>query len=138
MSHIKTFYRDDMLFETQIGEHSVKIDVPESMGGHNRGPIPPQLFIASLGSCIGAFVVAYCREHGLDAAGMTVDFEFDKADNPVRLTNLKAIVNLPQAEIGRKEEVLRRVAEHCPVHETIRAFEGMEIEINGNRELELM
>lgn len=138
MSHITTYYKDDMLFETKIGEHSIMIDVPESMGGHDRGPMPPQLFIASLGSCVGAFVASYCREHDLDASGMTVDFEFGKESNPTRLTDFKVVVNLPNADITRKEEVLRRVAEHCPVHETIRAFEGMSIDIVGKAAVEML
>ena len=38
MATIRTSYKGDMLFETQLGRHSVLIDVPPSIGGTDRGP----------------------------------------------------------------------------------------------------
>ena len=35
-------------FETQIGTHKLTIDMPPENNGKDRGPTPPQLFIASL------------------------------------------------------------------------------------------
>ena len=54
MTTITTRYKSEMLFETQVGRHTLIIDVPEQMGGKDRGPMPPQRFIASLGSCAGS------------------------------------------------------------------------------------
>ena len=50
MAKITTYYKGDMLFESKLGTHSIIIDVPAGMGGTDRGPTPPELFIASLGS----------------------------------------------------------------------------------------
>ena len=47
MAKITTYYKGDMLFESKLGNHSVIIDVPAGMGGQDRGPTPPELFIAS-------------------------------------------------------------------------------------------
>jgi putative redox protein len=131
MATISTAYLGDMLFETTMGSHAIQIDVPATMGGSDRGPTPPELFIASLGSCIGAFAATYCEKSGIDTSDMTVDFTFDKAQDPVRLINLKATVNVPHGDCDRREKAILRVAEHCPVHETITALEGVEIELVG-------
>ncbi len=133
MATISTAYMGDMLFETTTGNHTIQIDVPPPMGGSDRGPTPPELFIASLGSCIGAFAATYCEKAGIDTRDMTVDFSFDKAQDPVRLINLKATVNLPYGDCDRREKAILRVAEHCPVHETITALEGVEIELVGRQ-----
>ncbi len=135
MAIITTAYKGDMLFETTMGNHTIQIDVPAAMGGSDRGPTPPELFIASLGSCIGAFAANYCQNSGIDTRDMTVDFSFDKADDPVRLINLKATVNLPYGDCQRREKAILRVAEHCPVHETITALQGIQIELVGQGEL---
>lgn len=137
MATITTYYKGDMLFESQMGKHKVTIDVPAGMGGDDRGPIPPQLFIASLGSCIGAFVAQYCEKNGIDDEGMEVDITFDKAADPTRLVNLKAQVRLPKGECGKRVKAIERVAEHCPVHSTIRTMENLEIEILGQGECDL-
>lgn len=137
MATIKTEYKGDMLFETQIGEHRLKIDVPANMGGKDRGPMPPQLFIASLGSCVAALIVDYCNHHGTDASDMSVDVSFDKVENPTRLTNIKVHVELPHVDCddARREKALHRVAELCPVHATIETVQDIEFEIVGGEHL---
>jgi uncharacterized OsmC-like protein len=131
MGKITTYYRGDMFFESKIGEHSVKIDVPASMGGSDRGPMPPQLFVASLGSCVGAFVAQYCEKNDIDTDDMTIDVTFEVAPDPTRLTDLKVTVNMPRGDCGRKVKAIERVAAHCPVHMTIETMEDLPIEILG-------
>ena len=131
MAKITTFYKGDMLFESKIGNHSVIIDVPESMGGSDRGAQPPQLFVASLGSCIAAFVAQYCEKNGIDATDMTVDITFEKAADPTRLVNLAATVKLPNGDCAKRIKAIERVAEHCPVKATIATMEGVSLNIFG-------
>jgi uncharacterized OsmC-like protein len=132
---IETRYKGDMLFETTIGAHTLVIDVPAGMGGHDRGPTPPELFIASLGSCVGAFVAQYCERNGVDTTDMAVDVTFDKAEEPTRLQNIKATVRMPHGSCGARRAAVLRVAEHCPVHETISTMKGIELELLGKEEL---
>jgi putative redox protein len=129
MATITTRYLGDMLFESDLGNHTVRIDVPAAMGGSDRGPTPPELFIASLGSCVGAFVASYCQRTAIDTEAMTVDVSFDKTGQPTRLTNLHVTVNLPNGFCGDREKALQQVAEHCPVHETISTLDHISLEI---------
>lgn len=131
MGKITTYYKGDMLFQSKVGDHILTIDVPPAMNGKGRGPTPPEVFIASLGSCVGAFVANYCEPKGVSTQDMTVDVTFEKASNPTRLTDLQIQVNLPQAECNGREKAILRVAEHCPVHETIGTLDGIAISING-------
>jgi uncharacterized OsmC-like protein len=134
MPTVTTNYKGNMLFESTVGNHTLTIDVPATMGGSDRGPTPPEIFIASLGSCIGAFVAQYCEKNGVDDTGMTVDLSFDKAADPTRLVNLKATVKLPNGDCGKRIKAIERVATHCPVHATISTMEGLAFEIHGQDE----
>ena len=125
MTTITTSYKGDMLFETIIGNHRLLTDVPASMGGQDRAPTPPELFVASLGTCVGALVAQYCGRSGVDASDMTVDVAFSKADQPTRLTDIQIAINMPNATCQDREAAIRRVAEHCPVHETIVTLEAI-------------
>lgn len=129
MATITTKYKGGMLFESRIGKHVVTIDVPPEMGGDDRAPTPPQFFVVSLGSCVAAFIATYCQQSGVDASDLSVDVSFDKADNPTRLVNLKVSVKLPHADCKARKQALLRVAQHCPVHETIGTLEDIQIEI---------
>lgn len=129
MGAIVTRYLGNMLFESQLGNYKLLIDVPASMGGADRGPTPPELFVASLGSCVAAFAAQYCDRAGIDASDMTVTVSFDKSENPTRLTNLRVTINLPHGVCGEREAALLRVVEHCPVHETIATLGEVQFEI---------
>jgi len=133
MATITTYYHGDMKFETTMGNHKLIIDVPEGMGGKDRGPQPPQLFIASIGSCVAALIAEYCNSHDTDASDMRVDISFDKEPNPTRLTNIKVKVTMPHVDCDdkRREAALKRVAHHCPVHKTIETMDNVEFEIVG-------
>jgi uncharacterized OsmC-like protein len=131
MGKVRTEYKGDMLFESQLGKHTIKVDVPASWGGQDRGPTPPEFFIASLGSCVAALVANYCRKSGLDASGLNVDVTFDKVEDPTRLVNVQVDIDLPNADISGREKAILRVAEHCPVHATICSMEAVQFDLHG-------
>jgi uncharacterized OsmC-like protein len=129
MPTITTTYTGDMAFETLLGRHRLLIDVPAAMGGKDRAPTPPELFVASLGSCVAAFVASYCQRAGLDNRELTVEVSYDKAADPTRLVGLTVTIRLPHAVCGDRQEAIRRVARHCPVHETIATLSEVQFQI---------
>jgi putative redox protein len=135
MPTITTAYLGDQLFATDLGRHHLVVDVPAAFGGKDRGPSAPDLFIAALGSCVAIFVASYCEKAGLDARDLAVNVSFDKAEKPSRLVNLRITISLPHVEPGDREQAIRRVAEHCTVHETIRSLTGIDFEIEGRAQL---
>jgi len=128
MATITAQYKGDMLSEVQIGNHALTIDVPAEMGGKDRGPTPPQIFIASIASCISAFVANYCKTAGLNAEGMSVSVSFEKAEKPIRLVGLKGVIRLPNCDPGNRAKAILHVAHNCPVHRTILEM-GSEMDI---------
>jgi uncharacterized OsmC-like protein len=119
MSTITAVYRGDQGIEAIVGKHRLLVDAPPGLGGKGRGPTSSELFVASLGTCVAAFVGAYCDRAGLDTTDLTVDVTFDQQDDPTCLVDIEVVVNLPHADAGQREAAIRRVAEHCPVHETV-------------------
>ncbi|MGD8464194.1 MAG: OsmC family protein [Anaerolineae bacterium] len=132
MAKVSTYHQGDMLFSTQLGKHNVLIDVPPSMGGSDRGPTPPEFFVASLGSCVAALVANYCNNAGIDTEGLAVDVTFDKVEDPARLTNVQVLIHLPNGNVNGREKAILRVAERCPVHETICTMDTVKISLNGD------
>jgi uncharacterized OsmC-like protein len=135
MPTITTGYRGDMSFTIELAGHRLVIDVPASMGGQGRGPTPPELFVASFGSCVAAYVAAYCQTAGLDARELTVDVSYARAETPTRLVDLTITVNLPHADCGTRQAAIRRVAEHCPVHETIATLSQISFQVRDRAAL---
>jgi uncharacterized OsmC-like protein len=131
MPSVKSQHIDDMVFETLVGDHKIPNDVPPTpeWGGKGRHPTPPDYFVASLSSCIAAFVQQYCDRNGIDASGMFVEIHYEKGTNPAHLKELMVDVHLPNADVGARAEAIKRVSGHCTVHETICKMEGLPISI---------
>jgi hypothetical protein len=56
---------------------------------------------------------------------------YEKAADLTRLADVKVKVNLPHADISGREEAMRDVAGRCPVHQTICALTGIDVEVGG-------
>jgi len=131
MPEITVKHMGDMKFETQIGNHKLIIDVPPEMDGKDRGPTPPQLFVASLSSCIAIFATSYCNNAGIDAEGLSVSLSFDKLKDPAKLANFKAQIKIPNGDVGKREKAVIAAASHCPIHETIHLPQEVEITLDN-------
>jgi uncharacterized OsmC-like protein len=126
MAKITTRHSGDLRFETELGDHVLVTDVR-----NNKGPKPPEIFVASLGTCVGVLVADYCERVGIDADGLAVDVDYQWASDPSRLSDIKVTIDLPNAELNGRAKAIKRVAEHCPVHQTICTLDGAAIEVNG-------
>lgn len=121
MPVIKSHHVGEMVFATQVGNHQILNDVPPNpeWGGKDRHPTPPDYFVASLASCIAAFVLQYCNRTGINSTDMSVELSYEKETQPSHFKNLAVNIYLPKAELADRTEAIKRVAHHCTVHETI-------------------
>jgi len=124
-------YQGGLKFEIKIGEHVVITDQPKDIGGNDEGVTPGELFVASLASCMGSYVVAYCKNIGIDVSGLTISADSKHADDkPARIGEINININLPaKIEDNRKAAVIH-AANHCFVHNTILQAPALNIKLN--------
>lgn len=91
------------------------------------GMYPGQLFIASLGMCIGAYVVGFCQRHNIQYQGMVVELDYQTADSPSRVKAVRAAIKLPGKVPEKYRKAIVRVADQCYVTQSIQ--HGMEIKV---------
>jgi putative redox protein len=99
--------------------HRVVVDQPLEEGGQDQGITPVELFIASLGSCIGYFAVRFCQRHKIPTAELRVTMGWDYAEQPHRVGSIRTRVELPAALDGAMKDRLQKVLEGCTVHHSI-------------------
>jgi putative redox protein len=56
-------------FEIKARQHTIACDQPPENGGHDEGMTPPELLLASLGSCAAFYASQYLRKHKLATEG---------------------------------------------------------------------
>ena len=106
--------------EAECRGHRVILDQPINEGGSDAGMTPVELFIASLGSCIGYFAVVFCERRKIPAKGLNIELDWKWAEDPHRIGSIKADITLP-ARLDQKEKAgLLRIVKGCTVHNTMR------------------
>jgi uncharacterized OsmC-like protein len=80
---------------------------------------PPELLLASLGTCAGYYAVEYLRTRSLSAAGLTVRVLAEKAAAPARLGSFRIELNVPGLDDVRHREGVLRAAKTCLIHNTL-------------------
>ena len=106
-------------FEVRARQHTVVCDQPTDSNGYDEGMTPPELMLASLGSCAAYYAVDYLRRNHLPQKGCKVHVTADKVKGPFRLDNFRIDVevaeNLDAGQLQGVEEAVHR----CLIHNTL-------------------
>jgi uncharacterized OsmC-like protein len=112
-------YTGGMQFQVEAEGHTLLVDQPVDGGGADSGPSPTALLAASVGTCVGTFILFYCRKHSLDATEMRISVEYSYANAPRRMDRIATRVTLPP-QIGDEHlPGLEKFAHACTVHNTL-------------------
>ena len=120
---------DRFKFNVTARTHSVICDQPEGNGGEDAGMTPPELMLASLGTCAEFYAVQYLRTRELDDHGVEVTVTAEKLMQPARLGDFRILVTCPTALSPEQTEGLRRSVHHCLIHNTLRSVPSVNIEL---------
>lgn len=103
----------------EVRDQQIVVDQPEDEGGQGQGITPVEMFVGSLGGCIGYFAARFCQRHNIPADGLKVTMEWDYAERPHRVGSMTAHVDLPAPLDPKMKERLQQVLEGCTVHESL-------------------
>src|SRR5664280_34163 len=99
---------DHVKFSIQSRSHTILCDQPAENGGTDGGMTPPELLLASLGSCAAFYAVQYLKTRNLDDRGVKVSVTADKLKQPGRLGNFRVHVVCPVSLTEEQTEGLMR------------------------------
>ncbi|MCM8765197.1 MAG: OsmC family protein [Candidatus Omnitrophica bacterium] len=118
MAMIKVCFADKCQFEAKIRNHTIKIDLPANLQGTDTGPMPPELFVLSLASCMGYYALFYCRKNRISAEGMNIDADYEKSINPDRISKITVKISVPDLPEEHRKGIIEAV-ERCLVHQSL-------------------
>jgi len=92
---------------------------PAKYGGEDEKFSPPDLLLASLGSCILTVMGIYAAQLGVDLEGASVACSGQMQTNPRRFSQIDVEVRLPSNHPDSVKKTLERAALNCPVHQSL-------------------
>jgi uncharacterized OsmC-like protein len=126
---VKVSHLGQVRFNIQSGTHSILCDQPAENGGEDTAMTPPELMLASLGSCAAFYAVQYLKSRNLADSGVEVSVTAEKLKGPARLGNFKIRVEYPVDLNQDHTEGLMRSVKHCLIHNTLLAPPEIDIEL---------
>ncbi len=113
--------------DVQLGTHVIRTDQPVQAGGEDGAPAPFGLFLASIGTCAGIYVVGFCQKRELATDGIRIRQRnhFDPQTGVLALVELD--IEVPPSFPEKYRDALVRVADQCAVKKAIQAQPRFEV-----------
>ena len=129
MDLITVTHKAGMEFGLCVRGHEVACDMSEKDGGRDEGPSPVELFAGSLGACMAMIVQRYCLNHGWQDGKVEVNLTFELAEHPKRVKSIVVDLEIPKDVPQDRIAVIRRLAQLCPIHETLQNPPQVDLDI---------
>ncbi len=117
--------------DAQYRGHTIRTDQPETAGGADAAPSPFDLFIASIGTCIGYYALQFCRSRELDTTGLSITLDAERDPDSKLITRIAARIEPPRDFPPKYLEALRRAADHCTVKRHLQNPPEIEVDVTS-------
>lgn len=101
--------------DAHFGGFTVATDQPPQSGGEGSAPSPFAVFLASLGTCAGIYVLGFCRQRGLDTTGIRLVQTMGFNPESGKLESVSIDIQVPPTFPAHYHEALVRAASQCAV-----------------------
>lgn len=126
---VKVEQLENVKFAVHARHHTLICDQPAENGGTDEGMTPPELLMASLGSCAVFYAVQYLKARNLASGGIEAIVVAEKLKSPSRLGNFKIEVDCPVPLTDEQQMGLVRSVHSCLIHNTLMSVPEISIEL---------
>jgi ribosomal protein S12 methylthiotransferase accessory factor len=107
---------------------TVETDQPAAAGGDNSAPAPFDLFVASIGTCAGIFVLDFMQRRDISTEGAKLTLRGERDPETRLVSKMRIEIQLPPNFPEQYKDAIVRAAELCSVKRHIHQPPQFEIE----------
>jgi ribosomal protein S12 methylthiotransferase accessory factor len=112
---------------------TVKTDQPKSEGGDDSAPEPYDLFLSSIGTCAGVYIVYFCESRDIPTNEITMTLGFERNESSHLMEKITIDIHLPPDFPKKYKKAVIRAAQMCTVKRNL--IHPPEILVTTNGEL---
>ncbi|NLM93220.1 MAG: osmotically inducible protein C [Bacteroidales bacterium] len=113
------FLGENQRVEAHYKGFVIQTDQPITAGGDNSAPAPFDLFLASIGTCAGYYVKAFCNQRGIPTDGITLVQKTNHNKETRMIASIEINIHLPKDFPDRYRESVIKAANACAVKKHI-------------------
>ncbi len=111
---------DDATTSAQIRQHRLDIDRPEAKGGHDKGAMGGELFLASLGGCFNSNMLAAIKARDLPIEDIAIEVSGELVAAPARFTAVDMVVKSDYPDRDALEKLVLMSERACIMVNTVK------------------
>lgn len=101
--------------DAHFNEFAVKTDQPAGSGGEGSAPTPFEIFLASIGTCAGIYVLGFCKQRGIPSDGIRIVQRTHKDPETGMIGQIDIEIQAPPDFPEKYLPALIRSADQCKV-----------------------
>ena len=98
---------------------TIETDQTKEEGGGGSAPEPYSLFLASIGTCAGVYVVYFCQERGIDTSNIKMKLQFERNEKKHLTEAVHIHIDLPPEFPPKYKAAIVKTAGLCSVKRNI-------------------
>jgi uncharacterized OsmC-like protein len=111
-----------------VRDHRLLVDQPSPVG-HECGPTPVELFVASLAACAGYYAHRFLVEHAVASGGLRVECDWSmRAATPASVGSVRLRILAPGVPPGLENALLAAV-DRCTVANSLKVPPRLVVEL---------
>ena len=101
--------------DAQFGQHTIKTDQPVRSGGDDSAPAPFTLFLGSIATCAGIYVLGFCKQRDLPTEGIRLVQRLEVDPRTGMVAKIHLDIEVPPGFPEKYHDALVRAANQCAV-----------------------
>jgi len=116
---MEVFFPGGKRVDARYAGFTIKTDQRKENGGEGLVPAPYDLFMASIATCAGIYVLSFLQKRGLATEGAGITARFHRDPGTHRLSKIDLDIRLPSDFPEKYRGAIIRAADQCAVERTI-------------------
>lgn len=101
--------------DAHYGPYTIMTDQPPAGGGKGEAPTPFALFLASMGTCAGIYVLGFCQQRNLPTEGIKIVQRMHRSFETGLIGQIDLEIQVPSTFPEKYKDSLIRSAQLCAV-----------------------
>jgi ribosomal protein S12 methylthiotransferase accessory factor len=113
----------------RLNGFTIKTDQPKKEGGEGTAPTPFSLFIASIGTCAGYYVLSLCDKRGIPTEKVKINLSTEEKEEMVEKVNLE--ISIPKDFPEKYRNALVKAVNSCAVKKHLEKPPSINVKVKG-------
>jgi putative redox protein len=113
--------------DAQLGEHVIHTDQSVEHGGGGSAPEPFELFLSSLATCAGIYVLVFCQSRNIPTEGIELVQKHQYSEDGKHLERVELQLSLPPSFPEKYRNAVVNAASGCKVKKLLAAPPEIEV-----------